>query len=298
MLSIASLDVSYRVGRTNVEAVAGVTFEVRQDEVFGLIGESGSGKSTLSLAILRLLPPSARITNGTVAFDGVDLLAMSERKFRHVRWEKIAYVPQGAMSALNPVAKIREQFLDVVADHDRAGAEGEWADRIDGLLRRVKLDPGILDRYQHQLSGGMRQRVCIALAMLLDPRLIIADEPTSALDVVSQRAAMETLMAERARLGASMLLVGHDLALLAEVTDRLGIMFKGRLVEIGPTQAIFNEAAHPYTRRLVGSLASTRERTDLHRVAQRLLDDIETRNWALGAELVEVAPDHYAVPQS
>ncbi len=291
VLEIEALRIHYEMQAATVRAVDGVDLEVRGNEVLGLAGESGSGKSTLALGVLRLLRPPGRVVEGRVRFGDVDLLALQERDLRALRWRQFAYIPQGSMSALNPVMRLRSQFADTLAAHGERMPPAAMHDRFTQVLHGVGLEADILPRYPHELSGGMRQRVCIALALLLGPQLIIADEPTSALDVISQRVVLETLAAARQAIGASMLLIGHDLALLAQVTDRLGIMYAGRIVELGATGELFANAQHPYTQRLISSIP------DLHDRRPFQDDELDSApQWRLDAELAEVATGHFVRP--
>ncbi|MDD9955152.1 MAG: ABC transporter ATP-binding protein [Anaerolineaceae bacterium] len=291
VLAIEALRIHYELPAVTVRAVDGVDLEVRGNEVLGLAGESGSGKSTLALGVLQLLRPPGRVVAGRVRFGDVDLLELEERDLRALRWRQFAYIPQGSMSALNPVMRLRSQFTDTLAAHGESMQPAALRERLTEVLQGVGLEADILPRYPHELSGGMRQRVCIALALLLGPRLIIADEPTSALDVISQRVVLETLAAARQAIGASMLLIGHDLALLAQVTDRLGVMYAGRIVELGATGELFANAQHPYTQRLIASIP------DLHdRRAFGGAPPEDGTRWLLEAPLHEVAPGHFVRP--
>ena len=291
ILQVEDLRIHYPLRGGTIRAVDGVDFELRENEVLGLAGESGSGKSTLALGILRLLRPPGRVVAGRVRFEGIDLPALEESALRELRWRRFAYIPQGSMSALNPVMRLQGQFVDTLAAHGERPSATAMRARFTEVLHSVGLEADILPRYPHELSGGMRQRVCIALALLLGPRLIIADEPTSALDVISQRVVLETLAAARKAIGASMLLIGHDMALLAQVTDRLGIMYAGRLVETGDTDTLFSDPRHPYTQRLIASIPDVRDR--------RPLQDDEpdsAMQWRLDAMLEEVTPGHFVRP--
>jgi len=250
VLSVEGLSVTFATPRGPARAVDGVSFALRPGERLGLVGESGSGKTTTALALMRLLKPPARIESGRILLGGTDLVAAPEPALRRLRAARIALVPQGAMNALNPVLTCGAQFADMFAAH---GAPGGPA-RIAGLLRSVGLEPGVADLYPHQLSGGMKQRVCIALAMALGPAVIVADEPTSALDVVVQKQVMTTLVRVQRELGAAIVMVGHDMGLMAQAVHRIGVMYAGRLVEIGPVRRIFAAPRHPYTRMLVESL--------------------------------------------
>ncbi|MDQ2787483.1 MAG: ABC transporter ATP-binding protein [Chloroflexota bacterium] len=260
VLRVNNLRVYYRTDRGPLKAVDGVSFSLRQGERFGLVGESGSGKSTTALAIMRLIQPPGRIEGGAIHLGERDLTQLSEEQFRQVRLADIALIPQGAMNSLNPVRRVRDHFFDSIRAHERGTTDGAIRERINELLRMVGLREEAAHLYPHELSGGMKQRVCIALGIALQPKVIIADEPTSALDVVVQRHVMQTLGAVQQRLGASVILVGHDMGLLAQFVDRLGVMYAGKLVEIGPVREIFQEPLHPYTQLLIASLPSLTEK--------------------------------------
>jgi ABC-type dipeptide/oligopeptide/nickel transport system ATPase component len=260
-----------------------------------LVGESGSGKSTLCHGLLRLVPSPGKIVSGQVHFKGEDLLSLQGEELRKKRWREIAFIPQGAMSALNPVIRIGEQFADVVADHSEGnqGGKVDWEVRVADALQSVNLPIDVAHKFPHELSGGMKQRVCIALAVLLNPALILADEPTSALDVVTQRVVLEMLSQVRRQLKASMLLVGHDMALQAQIADRIGIMFGGCLLEIGSVQDIFNQPIHPYTKRLIASIPSIRKKQDIHVLAQDGFNEVEQQTYLDFSRLTEVRPGHW-----
>lgn len=291
VLSVTGLSIHYPLRATTIRAVDGVDLDVRRDEVLGLAGESGSGKSTLALGILRLLRPPGKVVAGAVRFENVELLGLDERALRELRWRKFAYIPQGSMSALNPVMRLQAQFADTLAAHDERMPSAAMQLHFAETLQSVGLDADILTRYPHELSGGMKQRVCIALALLLGPRLIVADEPTSALDVISQRVVLETLAAARRAISASMLLIGHDMALLAQVTDRLGIMYAGRLVELSRTSTLFSNPQHPYTRHLISSIPDISERRALQSGALE-----SSPQWSLAAPMTEIAAGHFVRP--
>jgi peptide/nickel transport system ATP-binding protein len=260
VLQVENLRVWYHTPRGPVKAVDGVTFGLLPDERLGLVGESGSGKSTIALALMRLIRPPGSIEGGTVKLDGVNLLQVPDEQMRRVRLAAIALVAQGAMNSLNPVARVREQILDAMRDHGEALSNPAAKARVASLLDQVGLRPEVADRFPHELSGGMKQRVCIAIAICLRPKVILADEPTSALDVVVQRQVMDTLRRVQEELGASVVLVGHDMGLMAQFAHRLGVMYAGRLVEVSPVREIFAEPLHPYTRLLIASLPSLEEK--------------------------------------
>jgi oligopeptide/dipeptide ABC transporter ATP-binding protein len=254
VLKVRDLRVYYHTALGAVRAVDGVSFDLRQGERLGLVGESGSGKSTVAMALMRLIKPPGRIESGQALFEGNDLLALPEQEMRRLRLAAVALVAQGAMNSLNPVIRVRRQFADALRDHGEALTGSALEARIRELLETVGLGPEVANKYPHELSGGMKQRVVIAIAISLRARVIIADEPTSALDVVVQRQVVETLRRVQEKIGASILLVGHDMGLMAQVVDRLGVMYAGALTEVCGVGAIFREPLHPYSQLLIGSL--------------------------------------------
>jgi oligopeptide/dipeptide ABC transporter ATP-binding protein len=256
ILEVRDLAVHYHTHRGPVQAVNAVSFDIREHERFGLVGESGSGKSTIALALLRLIRPPGRIETGRVTLDGVDLLGLDDEAMRRIRLAKIALVAQGAMNSLNPVARIKAQLRDALRDHGVQLSPRARDARINELLDSVGLRREVANMYPHELSGGMKQRVCIAIAISLRPKLIIADEPTSALDVVVQRQVMDTLLTVSEELGASILLIGHDMGLMAQVADRVGIMYAGNFAEVSPSSELFCKPLHPYSQLLINSLPS------------------------------------------
>ena len=260
MLEVRDLVVHYHTSRGAVKAVNGVSFDIREGERLGLVGESGSGKSTIALALLRLIRPPGRIEGGEMLLDGVDLLSLYEEEMRQVRLAKIALVAQGAMNSLNPVLRVKEQIRDGLHDHGIRLSSRAFDARVAELLHSVGLRRDVANMFPHELSGGMKQRVCIAIAISLRPKLIIADEPTSALDVVVQRQVMDTLLAVQEELGAAIILIGHDMGLMAQVVDRVGIMYAGNLAEVSPVGDLFREPLHPYSELLIASLPSLEQK--------------------------------------
>jgi peptide/nickel transport system ATP-binding protein len=254
VLQVRDLRVHYHTSAGALQAVAGVSFDLRAGERIGLVGESGSGKSTVALALLRLIKPPGKIEGGRALLDGIDILALPDGDIRRLRLAVIALVTQGAMNALNPVRRVRDQFADALRDHGMRLSKSDIAERVRDLLGHVGLPPSVADRYPHELSGGMKQRVVIAIAISLRPKVIIADEPTSALDVVVQRQVIDTLKRVQAELGASIILVGHDMGLMAQSVDRLAVMYAGTLAELCDIRAIFREPLHPYSQLLIASL--------------------------------------------
>jgi peptide/nickel transport system ATP-binding protein len=263
ILRVDRLRVAYDHPRGAVRAVDEVSFSLRPHERFGLAGESGSGKSTMALAILRMIKPPGRIEGGEVWLEDTKLSGVDDAAIRRLRLAGIAMVPQGSMNSLNPVVRIRDQIADALSDHGLHPGRRDLAARITSLLGQVGLPPEVALKYPHELSGGMKQRACIAIAICLRPKVIIADEPTSALDVVVQRQVMETLGRVQADLGAAIILVGHDMGLMAQFVDRLGIMYAGRLVEVAPISDIITAPRHPYTKLLIDSLPSLEHRGGL-----------------------------------
>jgi peptide/nickel transport system ATP-binding protein len=254
VLEVRNLRVSYHTPAGPVRAVNGVSFFLRPGERLGLVGESGSGKSTTALSLMQLLHPPASIDGGEVLLSGVDLLGLSEEEMRRTRFADIALIPQGAMNSLNPMMKIGEQLRDTIRAHRATDSKVAQDSHIHSVLESVDLRTDVMEAFPHELSGGMKQRVCIAMSILLNPKVIIADEPTSALDVVVQRQVMETLGRVQRELGAAVILVGHDMGLMAQFVNRIGVMYGGKLVEVGPVRDIFKDPLHPYTQLLIGSL--------------------------------------------
>nr|MDT0660943.1 ABC transporter ATP-binding protein [Micromonospora sp. DSM 115978] len=272
-LTVAGLSVTYEVDQP-VRAVRDVSLTVAAGEILGLAGESGCGKTTLAYAINRLHRPPARITGGTVTFhddDGsdLDLLALDDERLRAFRWSKLSIVFQGAMNALNPVIPVRAQLDDVLTTHRPELGRAERHRLAAAALERVGVDPARLRDYPHQFSGGMRQRVMIAMALILQPRLVIMDEPTTALDVVVQRDILREIIRLRDELGFSVIFITHDLPLLLEISDRIAIMLDGEIVELAPARQIHDAPRQAYTKKLLGSFPSlTGERGSFVRTGQ------------------------------
>jgi peptide/nickel transport system ATP-binding protein len=254
LLDVRRLKVEYLTPRGPVRAVDDVSFTLYPGKVVGLAGESGSGKSTLAHALLRILHPPALITGGQVLFAGRDVLEMSEAELEQFRWREMSIVFQSAMNALNPVMRIRDQLLDGMQAH---GIPAEQANqRALRLFDLVGIEPGRLDAYPHQLSGGMRQRAVIAIALTLSPPLLIMDEPTTALDVVVQKDILQQIVHLKEELGFSILFITHDLSLLVEFSDYIAIMYAGEIVEKAPARELFEQPLHPYTLGLMNSFPS------------------------------------------
>jgi peptide/nickel transport system ATP-binding protein len=254
LLDVKNLRVDYMTARGAVSAVDGVSFTIRPGEVVGLAGESGSGKSTIAHAILRILRPPALITGGEVLFVGRDTLKMDDAELEDFRWSNISIVFQSAMNSLNPVMRVRDQLLDVMQHH---GLPKEQANkRARQLFELIGIEPQRLDSYPHELSGGMRQRAVIAIALAVNPDLIIMDEPTTALDVVVQKDILLQITRLREVLGLSILFITHDLSLLVEFSSRILIMYAGEFVENAPARELFDNPLHPYTVGLMNSFPS------------------------------------------
>ncbi|MGC9350308.1 MAG: dipeptide/oligopeptide/nickel ABC transporter permease/ATP-binding protein [Anaerolineae bacterium] len=254
VLEIRDLNVVYETDEGPVKAVNDVSFFIRPGERMGLIGESGSGKTTAAVAMMRLSRPPAFITGGHVLLEGRDLMSMEEDELRKMRLKDIAMVPQASMNALNPVMRVGDQIKDALIVHEGRMSKRQLQKRVDEAFRMVDLPVEVGKQYPHQLSGGMRQRATIAIAVALRPKVILADEPTSALDVVVQKRVMLTLMRLQRDLGAAILLIGHDIGLMTQFVDTLGVLYAGRLVEWAPVGDILDDAYHPYSRMLIESL--------------------------------------------
>ena len=257
VLRVRDLYVDYLTAGDAVEAVSGVDLDVARGEFVGVVGESGCGKSTLLFAIARLLNPPARIRRGSVEFRGHDLATMTDRELATVRWRDYSVVMQSAMNALNPVTTIGNQFRDAISAHARR-TPAEIRQRSVEVLSLVGIDPVHLSSYPHQLSGGMRQRAMIAMALLFTPDLVIMDEPTSALDVVAQRSLMVQIKQLQRALGFAIIFVTHDMSLVSHFCDQLLVMYAGQVVEHGPTRVVFDSPSHPYSRGLLDAFPSVR----------------------------------------
>ena len=258
LLEVKNLSMHYDTLDGNVDAVKDISFSVKSGESFGLVGESGCGKTSVAMTLLQLQPDNSVITKGSIKLDGKELIGLSENDLRQVRWNSISIVFQGAMNAWNPVIKIGEQIREAMREHYPENSKQENIDKINELFKMVGLDETISDRFPHELSGGMKQRAVIALALSCNPKIIIADEPTTALDVVIQDQILNEIKKVQDLLGLSLIYISHDIAVIAEMTDKIAVMYAGSIVEIGPTKSVFESPKHSYTKALLDSTPSIR----------------------------------------
>ncbi|NDJ61405.1 MAG: ABC transporter ATP-binding protein [Chloroflexi bacterium] len=266
VLTVNDLRVYYETPRGDVRAVDGINFTLNEGVILGLVGESGCGKSTAAMGILQLITPPGRIVSGEIVLDGTDVLKLTTEGLRQLRWSKLALIPQGAMNSLNPTMRISRQIEDVVREHETPQTrmnKDAMRTRILELLQWVGLPERVYNMFPHELSGGMKQRACIAMAIALNPSVIIADESTSALDVVVQRVVAQTMLKVKQQLGVSMIMIGHDMGLMAQMVDRIVVMYAGNIVEIATVNHMFKNPGHPYTQLLIDSVPSLKERKPL-----------------------------------
>ena len=259
LLEVSNLRLYYRTIRGLVHAVDGVSFDLDKGETLGLVGESGCGKSSTALALMRLLPKNVAVFKGKIILDGEDITSLSEEEFRaRIRWKKISMVFQGAMNSLNPVLKVGFQVAEPMIIHLNMNKD-EALNRARELFKMVGLSPDFVNRYPHELSGGMKQRVVIAMALALNPELIILDEPTSALDVSIQAQIMNLLKRLKKKLSISMIFITHDIALASDLCDRIAVMYAGNIVELGTAEQVLLDPKHPYAQKLIASVPRLRE---------------------------------------
>mgnify|MGYP003287276509 CR=1 FL=1 len=257
-LAVSGLKAYYFTEKGPVKAVDGVNLQLSGSESMGIVGESACGKSTLGAALMRSMQPPGKIVGGIIMLNDNDILKMTEQEFNgSVRWKKIAMVFQGAMNALDPVYSVESQLQEILREH---GFGGNVEEKISESLSAVGLDPSVARRYPHELSGGMKQRVVIAMALLLEPDLLIADEPTTALDVLVQSQIIALLKRLRKEKGITIILITHDLALVAQLADRIGIMYAGQLVEVGSADEVYKSPKHPYTHALIAAVPRLRSK--------------------------------------
>ncbi|HDD64270.1 MAG TPA: ABC transporter ATP-binding protein [Thermoprotei archaeon] len=269
LLEVENLRMYYEIlGKGHVKAVDGVSFSLDRGETLGIVGESGCGKSSLAITILRILPINAKIYSGRILLDGVDILKMDLEKFRReIRWRRISMVFQGAMNALNPVIKVGDQIAEAIMIHKRVSKKTAMR-RVRELLEMVGIDPSRANSYPFEFSGGMRQRAMIAMALALNPDIVIADEPTTALDVIVQAQILKLIKDIQRRFKLSVILISHDISMVSELSDKIAIMYAGQIVEYGDIVEIFTNPLHPYTRALLSSVPSIKgKRRKLHSIA-------------------------------
>jgi len=259
LLNVENLTTYYTTLRGPVKAVEDVSFEVEKGQALGLAGESGCGKTTVALSILRILPSAGKIIKGKILFNNRDTVSLNEDEFReNIRWKGISIVFQGAMNAFNPVYRVGDQIVEAISTHERNVGKEEAMERTRKLLEMVGIDPSRANNYPHEFSGGMRQRALIAMSVACNPELLIADEPGTALDVIVQAQVLRLLRELKSKLNLSMILITHDLSIIAETCEKTAIMYAGRIAEYGNILTIFKEPLHPYTQGLLGAFPSIR----------------------------------------
>ena len=310
LLEVKNLSMHYDTLDGNVDAVKNVSFTINSGESFGLVGESGCGKTSVAMTLLQLQPDNSVITEGSIKLDGKELIGLSENELRKVRWDSISIVFQGAMNAWNPVIKIGEQIREAMREHYPQNSKQENINKINELFKMVGLDESISERFPHELSGGMKQRAVIALALSCDPKIIIADEPTTALDVVIQDQILNEIKKVQDLLGLSLIYISHDIAVIAEMTDKIAVMYAGSIVEMGPTKNVFTSPKHSYTRALLDSTPSIKgEKKKLRSLdgePPSLIDKIDGCSFAPRCpdreiscnptehmSLIEIEPEHF-----
>jgi len=256
LLQVQELTTQYRILRGWVKAAENVNFEIEKGEALGVVGESGCGKTTVALSILKILPMGGRVRKGKIIFDGTDLVPLNDKEMRKIRWKGISIVFQGAMNAMNPVFKVGDQIVEAIRLHEPNVSKAEAWRRAQALFEMVGVEGSRVRNYPHEFSGGMRQRALIAMALASNPKLLIADEPGTALDVVVQAQVLQLMRSLKEKLGLSMMVISHDLSLVAEVCEKIAIMYAGHVVEYGDSESVFKEPLHPYTQGLLGAFPS------------------------------------------
>jgi peptide/nickel transport system ATP-binding protein len=312
ILSVKNLNMHYETISGNVSAVRNVSFDIKKGESFGLVGESGCGKTSVAMSLVQLQADNAVISEGSIKLDGKELIGLSESELRTVRWDGISIVFQGAMNAWNPVIKIGEQIREAIREHYPENTKAQNIEKITELFSMVGLDQNIMDRFPHELSGGMKQRAVIALALSCDPKLVIADEPTTALDVVIQDQILNEIKKVQDLLGLSLIYISHDIAVIAEMTTTMAVMYAGSIVEMGPTDEVFKNPKHAYTRLLLESTPSVvgdkKKLRSLDGEPPSLIGDIkgctfsprcpeptdDCKNQTLEMKLIEISNGHFA----
>ena len=311
-VEVKNLSMHYDTLDGNVDAVKNISFNVKSGESFGLVGESGCGKTSVAMTLLQLQPENSVITEGSIKVDGNELIGLSENELRKIRWDSISIVFQGAMNAWNPVIKVGEQIREAMREHNPESSKKENIEKINELFQMVGLDESISERFPHELSGGMKQRAVIALALSCDPKIVIADEPTTALDVVIQDQILNEIKKVQDLLGLSLIYISHDIAVIAEMTDKIAVMYAGSIVEIGPTKSVFESPKHSYTKALLDSTPSIhgekKKLSSLDGEPPSLINEINgcsfsprcpsptsgCRDQTVEMSLIEVGEDHFA----
>ncbi len=254
VIDVKSLSVQYFMKRGNIRAVDEVTLSVRRGETLGVVGESGSGKSTLGLALIRLVPYPGSIVGGRILLDGTDLMSLPDKEMRQIRGRRIGFIFQDPMTSLNPVKKIGDHFIELIRTHEKGVDKAEALDRASKTLETLGILPERVNDYPHQFSGGMRQRVMIGLALTLNPEFVIADEPTTSLDVIVEAQILELLKRLKEALNITLMLITHNIGIIAQTADRVAVMYAGRLAELGPSLSLFADPLHPYTQALLSAV--------------------------------------------
>ena len=311
VLKVENLNMHYETIAGNVSAVRDVSFELKEGESFGLVGESGCGKTSVAMSLLQLQADNAKISSGSIKLNDEELVTKTEKELRKIRWKGISIVFQGAMNAWNPVVKIGEQIREAIREHYPNNSKEENSEKIKKLFDIVGLEHSIMNRFPHELSGGMKQRAVIALALSCDPKVLIADEPTTALDVVIQDQILKEISKVQELLGLSLIYISHDIAVIAEMTSNMAVMYAGSIVEMGKTSEIFSNPRHAYTKLLLESTPSIvgekKKLRSLDGEPPSLIGDIKgctfsprcpepsdiCKNQSLEMGLIEAAPDHF-----
>jgi peptide/nickel transport system ATP-binding protein len=276
ILEIENLHVHFPIHIGTVRAVENVTLGLRQGEVMGLVGESGCGKSTLGFSILRLLRPPGKIAGGRILYHGTDIVTMSENELLRIRGKRIAMIFQDPLTSLNPLFRVGDQFVETIQTHEKGVSRKEARERAANMLERLGIAPDRLYEYPHQMSGGMRQRIMIGIALVLNPDLLIADEPTTALDVIVEAQFLDLLNELRRQFNLTILLISHNIGIVAQLADRVSVMYGGRLAETGSVEAVFADPRHPYTQGLLTSIPNIKlNQPELHSMPGALPDLVD-----------------------